>query len=530
MKFAKLHHRTNLHRYLTHTAFQRNFLFRSPLYKATFISFMLLLSACHTPLSQNDKPSSSSSETIKRTNNHNIYVTLSALQHPRILQMYGGVYHNAKLERFLAKIIRKLTIASHHSHQSYSVTILNSESVNAFALPNGSIYITRGMLSLANDSSEVAAILAHEMAHIRANHGILRLQKKAQLKMANHTSPRLLSSMGKKLPNSIHNKQQLAQFSRNQELEADSLALEMLQQAGYDPFASPRFLQTMEAYSAFQNISGTQNAPLDFLTSHPTTPQRIRLAIEKARKISKQNSGNTDRDSFLTSIDGMTFGGSFDTGFVRGNQFIHPQWRIAFSVPNNFTIEHSAQTVWASGPNKIAIRFDAVPCLTGMSASDYLQSGWIIGLDPSSIRLLTIQGRPNQEFTRPGFTHQGYLGQSLLGAQARATHEQWQFDVVVILFNNYIFRFLTAAPYNSQNFAEIAKKTVQSFHPLSTSQLKKLKPLKISVVRVKQGENVANLANKMQHTPDKEKLFRILNALSPTQTLRAGTKVKIITE
>ncbi|WP_180299386.1 M48 family metalloprotease [Bartonella tribocorum] len=519
MKFAKLHRRNDLNRdpNPTHAIFQRNFLFRSLLYKATFISGMVLLSACHTPLSQNDRLSSSSSETTKHTNNHNIYVTLSALQHPRILQMYGGAYHNAKLERFLAKIIRKLTIASPHSHQSYSVTILNSENVNAFALPNGSIYITRGMLALANDSSEVAAILAHEMAHIKANHGILRLQKEAQLKMTNHMSPRLLSSMGKKLHNPIHNKQQLAQFSRNQELEADSIALDLLQQAGYDPFASPRFLQTMEAYSAFQNISGTQNTSLDFLASHPTTPQRIRLAIEKARKISKEHNKTIDRDSFLKSIDGMTFGGSFDTGFVRDNQFIHPQWRIAFSVPNNFTIEHSAQTVWASGPHKTAIRFDAIPCLTGMSASDYLKSGWLIGLDPSSIRPLTIQGLPNQ-------------GQNLLGAQGHATHEQWQFDVVVILFNNHIFRFLTVAPYNSQNFAEITQKAVQSFRPLSTLELKKLKPLKISVVRVKQGENVVNLANKMQHIPYKEKLFRILNALSPTQTLRAGTKVKIITE
>ncbi|WP_273789304.1 M48 family metalloprotease [Bartonella sp. ML70XJBT] len=520
MKFATLHRRNNLHRDPIHAIFQRNFLFRSPLYKATFISLMLLLSACHTHLYQNDRLSSNSSETIKHTDSHNIYVTLSSLQHPRILQMYGGAYHNAKLERFLAKIIRKLTIASHHSPQSYSVTILNSENVNAFALPNGSIYITRGMLALANDSSEVAAILAHEMAHIRANHGILRLQKKAQLKkMTNRISPHLFSSMGKN-HNPIYNKQQLAQFSRNQELEADSLALEMLQQAGYDPFASPRFLQTMEAYSAFQNISGIPNASLDFLASHPTTPQRIRLAIEKAHKINQQNSGNTDRDSFLKSIDGMTFGGSFYTGFVRDNEFIHPKWRIAFSVPNNFTIEYSAQTVWASGPNKIAIRFDAIPRPAGVSASDYLKSGGIIGLDPSSIHPLIIQG----------LSHQGHLSQNLLGAQARATHEQWQFDVVVIPFNNHIFRFLTAAPYNSQNFAETAQKTVQSFHPLSTLELKKLKPLKISIIRVKQGENVANLANKMQHIPNKEKLFRVLNALSPTQTLRAGTKVKIITE
>ncbi|WP_185913405.1 M48 family metalloprotease [Bartonella massiliensis] len=521
MKFAKIHRRNNMHRGSIYPIFRRNFLFRSPLYRAAFISLTLLLSACHTRLSQNDKLSSNSSKTIKRTNNNNIYVTLSALQHPRILQMYGGAYHDTKLERFLAKIVRKLTIASHHSFQSYSVTILNSESVNAFALPNGSIYITRGMLALANDSSEVAAILAHEMAHIRANHGILRLQKEAELKkMTNPMSSHLLSSMGTKLHNPMQNKQQLAQFSRNQELEADSIALEMLQQAGYDPFASPRFLKTMEAYNAFQNISGTPNTSLDFLASHPTPPQRIRLAIEKACKISKQNRGYTDRDSFLKSIDGMTFGGSLYTGFVRGNQFIHPQWRIAFSIPNNFTIEYSAHTVWASGPNKIAIRLDAVAHPTGMSASDYLKSGWIIGLDPSSIRPITIQG----------YLHQGHLSQNLLGAQAHATHEQWQFDVVVILFNNHIFRFLTAAPYNSQNFAEIAQKTIQSFHPLSTSQLKKLKPLKIRVIRVKQGENIANLANKMQHTPNKEKLFRILNSLSPTQTLHAGTKVKIITD
>ncbi|WP_375624335.1 MULTISPECIES: M48 family metalloprotease [unclassified Bartonella] len=520
MQFAKLLRRNNVHHGPTHPIFQRNFLFRSRLYKATFISLTFLLSACHTPLSQNDRLSSTSSKTIKHTNNHNIYVTLSVLQHPRILQMYGGAYYDAKLEHLLAKIVGKLTVSSHSSHQSYSVTILNSESVNAFALPNGAIYITRGMLALANDSSEVAAILAHEIAHIRANHGILRLQKEAQLKMTNHISSRLLSSIGKKLHNPMQNKQQLAQFSRNQELEADSLALEMLQQAGYDPFASPRFLQTMEAYSALRNISDTKNASLDFLASHPTTPQRIQLAIEKARKISKGNSKTTDRDSFLKSIDGMIFGGGFYTGFIRGNQFIHPQLRIAFSVPNNFTIEHSAHTVWASGPDKIAIRFDAIPHLAGISANDYLKSGWIIGLDQSSIRPITIQRLPSQ----------GFQSQSLLGARAHATNEQWQFDVVVIPFNNHIFRFLTAAPHNSQNFVEVAQKTLQSFHSLSSSQLKKLKPLKIRVVRVKQGENVANLANKMQHTPDKEKLFRILNALSPTQTLPAGTKVKIITE
>ncbi|MCZ2157958.1 M48 family metalloprotease [Bartonella sp. 220] len=507
------------HQIFRHSILQRAFSFRSKMYKATLLSFMLLLSACHTHLSKNDTLSSlDSSETIKRTSNNNIYVTLSTIQHPRILQLYGGAYYDAKLDRLLAKIVRKLTAVSHNSQQNYSVTILNSESVNAFALPGGFIYITRGMLALANDSSEVAAILAHEIAHITAKHGILRLQKAAELKKANHTSPRLFSHVEKKTP--IENQQQIAQFSRNQELQADSLALDMLKQAGYDPFASPRFLQTMEAYRVFRNTAGARNASLDFLATHPSTPQRIRLATEKARKISTVSTSNTDgasflmgnrkRDSFLESLDGMIFGGSFHTGFVRGNQFIHPQLRITFSVPNNFIIENSVQTAWASGPDKIAIRFDAVPRPIEMSACDYLKSGWVAGLDESSVQPIILHG--------------------LSGARARAANEKWQFDVTVILLNNHIFRFLTAAPHNSQNFKEVSEKTVRSFHFLSSSQLKKLKPLRIRIVRVKQGETVANLANQMHNTANKEQFFRILNALSPTQTLQRGSNVKIVTQ
>ncbi|WP_317993904.1 M48 family metalloprotease [Bartonella gliris] len=510
MKFVRiqLENKVRTHQ---HQIFQRTFFFHTRMYKAPFLSLMLFLCACHTELSPNDMLSSyDSSARINHAHENNIYASLSAIQHPRILQIYGGAYHDAKLERMLADIVHKLTIASQNSHQTYFITILDSESVNAFALPGGYIYLTRGMLALANDSAEVAAILAHEIAHIIANHGILRLQKEAELKKTDRLSANLLSLTRRKRHNTIEDKRQRAQFSRNQELEADSIALEMLKRAGYDPFASPRFLQTLEAYNAFRNLSGTTNASLDFLATHPTTPQRIRLAIEKARKISTMHMRNTDHDSFLKNIDGMIFGGNFHTGFIRENQFIHPQLRVTFSVPNTFTIENSVHTVLASGPGKIAIRFDAVPHPPEISASDYLQSGWIVGLDKSSVRPIIIQGLP--------------------GAHARATNEQWQFDVTVIVFNKHIFRFLTAAPHDSQNFEAIAKRTLQSFHPLSSSQLNKLKPLRIRVLRVKEGESVASFANKMQNTAHKEKLFRILNALAPTETLSAGTHVKIITQ
>ncbi|AQX22143.1 Putative Zn-dependent protease [Bartonella sp. 11B] len=493
--------------------FPKKFFSYHTIYRIFFVSFSLFLVACQIKFKGNnhlhplDFP-------IKTThsNNNDVYATLGATQHPRILKTYGQEYNNPKLERMLAKIIGKLVAVSHNPNQTYHVTILNSAHVNAFALPGGYIYVTRGMLALANDSSEVAAVLAHEIAHITANHGILRLQKKVELKYTNNTSSHVELSSDMKLHNTVKTEQTLAQFSKNQELEADAIGIEMLHHAGYDAFAFPRFLQSMEAYKAFRNISGTTNDSLDFLSHHPTTPQRIRLAINKAYKISASDpkTKNTDRDTFLKSLDNMIFGDNPEKGYIRENKFVHPKWGVTFSVPTNFTINNSSPAVIASGPDKIAIRFDAIPFPTNISASDYLKSGWVSGLDETSVQPIIIQGLP--------------------AAHAHATNKQWQFDIVVIPIKNRVFRFLTAAPHHSKNFEAIAKNTTESFHTLSPQELRKLPPLKIHIVRVEQKDTILSLSDKMQDTPHKEKLFRVINGLSPTQTLLESSYVKIISE
>ncbi|OPB30259.1 Peptidase family M48 [Bartonella sp. WD12.1] len=265
----------------------------SKIWSIAIISFLFLLSACHTAFQVNNKLHSSRSsvteehtgEIVDQTNNKNdLYTTLGATYHSRILQTYGGQYYNPKLEHMLAKIVNRLTAASQNPDQTYHVTILDTENINAFALPGSYIYVTRGMLALANDTSEVAAILAHEIAHITANHGILRLQKEIELKLADHAATNILEHSSTKLHNILKDKKQLAQFTRSQELQADSIGIEMLNQAGYDPFAFPRFLKSMEAYSDFRNSASSTNVSLDFLATHPTTPQRIQLAIKKLMK------------------------------------------------------------------------------------------------------------------------------------------------------------------------------------------------------------------------------------------------------
>ncbi|TIV62662.1 MAG: metalloprotease, partial [Mesorhizobium sp.] len=171
-----------------------------------------------------------------------------------------------------------LTVVSANPTQTYRITILNSPNVNAFALPGGYLYVTRGLLALANDSSELAAVIAHEMGHVTANHGLQRQQLEAEEGLATKVVSDVLGDSPTAKAALIRGKLKLAQFSRNQELQADAIGIKSIGEAGYDPYAAGRFLQSMSAYTDFRSVSGATDASLDFLATHPNTPQRIELA------------------------------------------------------------------------------------------------------------------------------------------------------------------------------------------------------------------------------------------------------------
>jgi predicted Zn-dependent protease len=431
-------------------------------------------------------------------------------QHPRILATYGGEYSDPKLERMVAKVVGNLTTVSGNPTQAYRITILNSPNVNAFALPGGYLYVTRGLLALANDSAELAAVIAHEMGHVTANHGLQRQQKEAEEVLATKVVTDVLGENPTAKAALIRGKLRLAQFSRNQELEADAIGIRASGQAGFDPFAAGRFLQSMATYSEMRSISGASDPNLDFLASHPNAPQRIELAQRHARQFGTQGTGVTDRDSFLAGIDGLLFGDTPEEGYVRGNTFLHPGLGVSFSVPPGFVIDNSAAAVTATGPGDMAIRFDGVSLDTNVQLTDYVRSGWVAGLNEASVRAETING--NQ------------------AAVASARAEGWQFDITVIRAGGQVYRLLTAAPLANTSLDPVARAVSGSFKALSASEKAALKPLRIRVVSVKPGDTIGSLAARMAGVDKKLELFRLLNALSPGATVSAGDKVKIISD
>lgn len=480
---------------------------------ALLVAAGLMLAACQSTVDQINEQAFRPSDnpvTVDTVSRNDRMAQMARAQHPRILATYGGEYSDPKLERMVAKVVGSLTLETDNPTQTYRITILNSPNVNAFALPGGYLYVTRGLLALANDSAELAAVIAHEMGHVTANHGIARQRKEAEEGLATRVVSDVLSENPTAKAALVRGKLRLAQFSRNQELEADAIGIRTSGRAGYDPYAASRFLQSMSAYTDFRAVSGATDPSLDFLASHPNAPQRIELALRHAQAFGAPQAAMRDRDSFLDGVDGLLFGDAPDEGYVRGNTFMHPRLGVTFSVPDGFVIDNSATAVTATGPGETAVRFDGVELDPRTPLTDYVRSGWVAGLDPASVRGVDINGNE--------------------AAVASARAEGWQFDIVVIRAGGQVYRLLTAAPASSTGLEALARSVSGSFRMLSASEKAALKPLRIRVVTVKPGQTVGSLAASMVGVDRKLDLFRVINALGPGAIVSAGDRVKIITD
>lgn len=481
--------------------------------RAASVAALALLSACQMTGAVVDpslKPSDSP-VTVDNFTRGDRLAQLARQQHPKILATYGGEFADAKVERTVARVVGRLTAVSANPGQVWRITLLNSPNVNAFALPGGYLYVTRGLLALANDSAELAAVLAHEMGHVTANHGLKRQQVEAESALA----ARVVSDVLADDPNAraalVRGKLKLAQFSRNQELEADGIGIKATGEAGYDPFAAARFLNAMGAFSGMRAVSGADDASLDFLASHPNTPQRVALAERHARNFGPAGSaGERERDAFLAGIDGLPFGDSAAEGYVRGRQFLHPGLGVGFAVPFGFVFDNTAAAVTAAGPGNVAVRFDGVELNAGASLTAYMKSGWVAGLDAASVTATTVNG--------------------LEAARGRAASGEWQFDIAVIRAGGQAYRLLTAAPAGSAALTRTADGVMASFRQLTAAERDSLKPLRIRIVTAKPGDTVGSLAASMTGVERQLDLFRILNSLSTTASISAGDKVKIVTD
>jgi len=445
--------------------------------------------------------------------NHTVMQTPAAeREHERILASYGGAYDDPKLEALITKTVDRLVAASDRPDQAYKVTILNSGAVNAFALPTGQLYVTRGLIALASDTSELSSVLSHEMAHVLAKHASIREDQARQAAVVTRVITDMSNDPDLTALALAKTKLTMASFSRAQEFEADGIGVGISARAHFDPFGAARFLTSMER-NAELKVGKTSIDPRtqDFLSSHPATPERVQNAQNTARQYVSPESNERDRETYLTAIDNIVYGEDPSEGFVRGRRFLHPKLGFTFTAPENFTLDNTAQAVIGvrEGGTQ-AMRFDVVRVPAEQSLGEYLNSGWMEGVDKASTEDITIGGFP--------------------AASASAKGDQWVFKVYALRFGSDVYRFIFAARQKNTESERNARETVNSFRRLTLEEIQAARPLRIKVITVQPGDTVESLAHRMAGVDRPTDRFRILNGLDAHAQVKVRDLVKIVVD
>jgi predicted Zn-dependent protease len=436
----------------------------------------------------------------------------SEKEHERILSTYGGVYNDPKLEALVSKIVDRLVAASDRPDQAYKVTILNSGAVNAFALPTGQLYVTRGLIALANDNSELSSVLSHEMAHVLSKHAAMREDQARQAAIVDKVVTDMSGDPEVTAFTIARNRMAMANFSRVQEIDADEIGVGISAHAHFDPYGAARFLTSMERNAELKaGKAALDPRAQDFLSSHPATPERVRKAQSVARQYGSPENAERDREDYLAAIDNIVYGEDPSEGFVRGRRFLHPKLGFTFQAPENFSLDNTAQAVIGvrEGGSQ-AMRFDVVRVPAEQTLSDYLNSGWMDNVDKSTTEDLTINGFP--------------------AAATTAHSDTWQFKVYALRVGADVYRFIFAARQKTTESERNARETVNSFRRLTLEEIQAARPLRIKVITVQPGDTVESLSHRMADVDRPVERFRVLNGLDPKAQVKVRDRVKIVAD
>ncbi len=441
-------------------------------------------------------------------------------EHERILAAYGDVYDDPRLQAMIDQVVERLVAASERPDLHYQVTILNSDSVNAFALPSGQLYLTRGLIALANDELELAAVIGHEMGHVIARHAELRAEMMRNAELSDRVFSDVVSDPTAGALALAKSKLELASFSQVQELQADAIGIRLAATAGFDPYGAVRFLASLERNSQLkpkpQQVGAINPAAPDFLATHPATPERIARALAVAGQYKPPAAESPKqveqaKDAYLANVNGMVYGEDPSEGFVRGRRFIHPRLGFTFTAPPGFVLDNTAQAVLGvrRGGGE-ALRLDVVHVPAEQTLAAYLTSGWIENIDSSSVREITING--------------------FSAATATASGDNWEFRLYVVRFGSDVYRFIFATKHSAAEIDQTFRQSVGTFRRLSLAEIAHAKPLRIAIVTVRPGNTVEKLASRMAVADRQVERFRILNGLDPSAKLKPGSEVKIAVE
>jgi predicted Zn-dependent protease len=443
---------------------------------------------------------------------------IGAKEHRKILAQFGGVYDDPELAAYVTSIGNLLVRTSETPNEKFTFTVLDTPIVNAFATPGGYVYITRGLLTLANDEAELSGVLAHEIGHITARHSAERYGSAVAATVAQIGLGIFLGGEVANLGGQVA-APLLQSFSREQEFEADVLGVRYMSRAGYDPQAMGTFLSSLQNHARLEaEIAGRPGAAdaFNIMQTHPRTSDRIDQAIKTASSTKVQDPMRA-AGVYLDRLEGVVYGDSPAQGYVRGRSFSHPELGFTFTVPDGFRLRNEPHQVVAEGPNDARIIFSQSPEPSLSPMTTYLRREWLPRLDLVGVEAITLDDMEAAT---------GATRLRMRSGQVRDIR-----FLAVRYSDRTIYHFLFATrTSDTESLAVPFRRTTYSFRRLSAGELAELDPYRIRQHQVRSGETVEGLAQRLPFERYRVERFRVVNGLGNRGQLQSGETVKLILE
>jgi len=435
---------------------------------------------------------------------------------PAIKKEYG-VYSSEDLQQYVNSVGQSISKVSDRSDLIYQFTVLDSPVVNAFALPGGYVFVTRGLLSHMNSEAELAGVLGHEIGHVTARHSVRQYTTSATLQIG----AGLASIFIPDAPNlgefaSVVFAGISSGYSRAYETEADSLALKYAGNAGYDVCAISSMLKTLNLLDRY---SGNKKTHTSLFATHPETEKRI-TDVNNSAMCSGRSTGPSDpvRLSYLKRIDGLVFGDDPRQGIIVGSKFTHSELKCELVFPPAWKINNMPDAVTASDEKREAfIEFNLFPLSKRMNIDEIAEIiSEKLGMKKISGDRALINGLEAYKGTYSAEVNG--LGDIMLRLGCFLDKDR----------AFYIVGFTKAE--NFKNEARFFENTIESFRKITSKEIKNVRPNRISLYTVKKGDTLPSILKKLGRSKGELKTVALINAWDPERLpiLSPGMLIKVI--
>jgi predicted Zn-dependent protease len=440
-------------------------------------------------------------------------------EHAGMVQELGGA-ETGRRAAYVENVGRRVGAFSGvaNAGQALHFTTLNSAVENAFSVPGGYVYITRQLMVIMGDESQLAFALGHEVGHIAANHAHVR-EEYAQRNPLGVMGAIIASVFGDRYFGSIlQARAKLDQlgFSREQEYEADTLGMRYMMAAGYDPGGAADLLASLSRATALQaRVQGRSNRQMpEWASTHPLSQNRMQRALSEARATGWLGTGLRNRDVYLGELEGIYVDDDPAQGIIDGATFTHPDLRIQFRVPTGYLMSNGSTAVTISG---------------SAGKAQFSGGGYRGSLDNYILGVFGELTRGQMQLNIPPPQHTVINGMPAAYTTARVNTRSGLVDASVVAYQwdaarVYHFVMLTRGGAGIGPFASM----VNSLRKITPGEAAAIRPRVIHVVTVARGDTRESLASRMAYRDFKLERFVALNGLAANSKLAPGQKVKLV--